>query len=57
MLGTANFPSCQHLLQGFFTKIKYDSKGIKKRYGQMKQYLRQNAFWPFFGKKAVSKTS
>ncbi|RWX48987.1 hypothetical protein VU00_12972 [Candidatus Electrothrix marina] len=24
MLGTANFSSCQHLLQGFFVKIKYD---------------------------------
>jgi len=31
MLGTANFFSCQHLLQGFFTKIKYDLRGIKKK--------------------------
>ncbi|MCI5166318.1 MAG: hypothetical protein D3903_09525 [Candidatus Electrothrix sp. GM3_4] len=36
MLGKANFSSCQHLLQGFFTKIKYDSRGIKKRSKQVK---------------------
>ena len=31
MLGAANFPSCQHLLQGFFAKIKYDLREIKKK--------------------------
>ncbi|MCI5123656.1 MAG: hypothetical protein D3925_04065 [Candidatus Electrothrix sp. AR5] len=37
MLGTANFSSCQHLLQGFFVKIKYDLRGIKKDQSKRKK--------------------